>query len=178
MKTFPVKISPHLARFRAGLQPLSWFFLLALCGCATAPGPHPTRNLIPDGYYIFDAPGIYEAGMARVSQVPRGAKVQLLETFEGSFELHPRGDRLRIRNDEVSYPTLRRSLSGDGELIGPGQVRGNAEIWVATIGAFSRDHRKSEWTLRPATPEEIERHENRQRRLEERKRRAGMLPGE
>lgn len=161
------------ARFRRGLQHFTILFLLLGGGCATT-SPYPTRERMPEGLYVFDAPGIYESGMARVTPVSRGARVELLETFEGTFELHPRGERLLIRNDDMSYPGLRRSFRGEGQLTGDGQAKGEAKIWVSTIGRFSRDHRASEWTLRPATPEEIQRHEERARRQEARRRRAGM----
>lgn len=121
-------------------------------------------------------PGVYDRGMARVETVPRGSRVQLLETFEGSFELHRRrGGGVVIRNDQMGYPGLNRSFSGSGTLTGDSGAEGEAEIWIRMAGPVRRDHRKGPWTLRPATPQEIEQHENRVRRLEERKRRAGML---
>lgn len=161
------------ARFRRGLQLLTVVFLLLVGACAT-PSPYPTREMLPQGLYVFDAPGVYESGMARVTPVPRGARVELLETFAGTFELHPRGDRLLIRNHDMHYPGLRRAFRGEGKITAGGQAEGNAEIWVSTLGRFSRDHRKTEWTLRPATPGEIQRHEDRASRLEARRRRAGM----
>lgn len=162
MQTFPIF-------FLAGFTLVS-----GAAGCASRPGLPTTSQKFPEGTYRFDAPFVYE-GLARVTPTPHGASVQLLGHFDGSFELHLRGEnRLVIRNDEMSYPGFRRNFKGDGELTAPGTARGEAEIWNVMIGGFSRDHRKGSWTLRPATEGEIERHEQQQRALEARKRRAGM----
>ncbi|MCH8512918.1 MAG: hypothetical protein LAT83_14885 [Kiritimatiellae bacterium] len=155
---------------------LAGFFGLAgVSGCATRPGLDTTARKFPAGYYRFDAPFVYE-GLARVTPNPHGASIQLLENFDGRFELHLRGDhQVVIRNDEMDYPGFRRNFKGSGKLTAPGTAKGDAEIWNVMVGGFSRDHRKGPWTLRPATTAEVERHEQRQRTLEARKRRAGMI---
>jgi hypothetical protein len=160
------------------LKTLTAFVLATLLNQAcvsTGPGTAP-EPILPPGYAVFDLPGIYTDGMAMIETIPRGARIQLLETFEGSFELHRRGEnRVVIRNDSMGYPGLNRSFSGEGILKGNGRAEGEAEIWIRMAGPVRRDHRKGNWTIRPATVEEIERHESRIRQLEERKRRAGML---
>lgn len=150
--------------------------LLLLQACVSTGSGTPAAPILPPGYAVFDMPGVYSDGMARIETIPRGARIQLLETFEGSFELHARGsDRVVIRNDAMGYPGLNRSFSGEGVLVEDGRAEGEAEIWIRMAGPVRRDHRKAAWSLRPATSQEIERHENRLRQLEERKRRAGML---
>ncbi len=170
--------APLPVRRRAVLpaQLLSLMLFAVLQGCVSTGSPSPPAPILPPGYAVFHMPGVYSEGMARIETMPRGARVQLLETFEGSFELHARGtNHVVIRNDAMGYPGLNRSFSGSGELTGDGRAGGEAEIWIRMAGPVRRDHRKGAWSLRPATEEEIERHEERLRKLEERKRRAGML---
>jgi len=174
MKNFP-------ALFSARLQHPTRIFrifvpLILLQGCVGTGSRTSDAPLLPPGYAVFDMPGVYDKGMARIETIPRGARIQLLETFEGSFELHARGnERAVIRNDQMGYPGLNRSFSGQGILLPGGRAEGEAEVWIRMAGPVRRDHRKAAWTLRPATAEEIENHDSKLRRLEERKRRAGML---
>lgn len=165
----------HPALFRSVLQSLPVFFLLIWSGCATTADPAAAARAFPPGMYVFEAPFVYE-GMAEIRPIPNGAAVQLLETFEGNFEFHLRGDDgLRIRNDNMDYPGLKRRFVGTGTLRRPGHADGDAEIWLTAIGRFGRDHRKGAWTLRPATEAETTRFERARQALEERKRRAGMI---
>lgn len=150
-------------------------FSILLPGCVTSGSRNETAPLLPAGYARFDMPGVYENGMASVTSIPQGVKIQLLETFEGSFELHQRADnRVVIRNDQMDYPGLGRSFKGEGILLGQGRAEGYAEIWLDLMGPVRRDHRKGPWVLRPATEAEIRSHEAKVRQLEERKARAGM----
>jgi len=151
--------------------------LLLLSGCAST-GTRPAGDpRLPPGLYVFDMPVMYERGFAELSSVPGGVRVQLLETFQGRFDLHPRGEsEWVIRNDEVGYPGLSRSFSGEGRSTGPGRLEGSGEVWIRMAGPIGRDHRKGPWTLRPATAEERSGWERRQRNLQTRRRRAGMEP--
>lgn len=168
--------SPTLKRF-VNVARASVFAALCfgISGCVTTGNPAVGHPSLPEGYYVFDMPVLYSSGMARVGNVARGVRVQLLETFEGSFELHGHGENeLRIRNESISYPGLRRTLSGEGTITAPGRAQGEGTVWIRISGPVGRDHRKGPWTLRPATAEEIERHERVQRSLETRRRRAGL----
>jgi len=151
--------------------------LLGLSGCAgTGAGPSGDARL-PPGLYVFDMPVLYPEGFAELTAVPGGVRVRLLEAFEGRFDLQAKGESAWvIRNDEVGYPSLRRSLSGEGRSTGPGRMEGEGEVWIRLAGPLGRDHRKGSWTLRPATAEERGRWERRQRGLESRRRRAGLKP--
>jgi len=150
--------------------------LLCLGGCATPVPPATMSSWLPAGYYKFDCPGIYDNGLARLEPSANGVRVQLLEKIKGSFEFHAKPDgSLEIRESEMDYPGLRRSFKGKGRVTGAGTAGGQAVVWVKNFGFAGRDHRTAEWTLRPAHAEEIEKYEARERSLEERKRKAGML---
>jgi hypothetical protein len=115
----------------------------------------------------------YEEGMARITHTRNGARVQLLETFQGQFTLRPDASgQVTIVKDDVSYPGLRRELKGDGLLTGTGQAEGEAVIWLKSMGPVSRNHREGSWSLRLATPEEVKKYQTKQKVLEQRKERA------
>jgi hypothetical protein len=102
-------------------------------------------------------------------------EVILLEKNQGSFELRLGADqKVSIVASEMDYPGLKRNLKGEGRLNQPGHAEGNAESWIMNFGIAGRDHRTGPWSLRPATDAEIKKHESKERRLEERKKRAGM----
>jgi hypothetical protein len=160
----------HPAQARLCLQLLSVLFLL-LSGCATTPPPGLSR--LPEGLYVFDAPIFYEKGMARVTHTSRGARVQLLETFQGDFTLRPDASgQVDMVEDHISYPGLRRTLKGSGQLTATGKAEGQAVIWLKSAGPISRNHREGPWTLRQATPEEEKAFRLKQQAIEKRKQRA------
>lgn len=159
----------HPARHGPGLQLLSAFFLL-LAGCVSAP-PADLGRWVPEGYYVFDCPIVYDNGLARISHTAGGARVQLLEDVKGSFILRvDNKGALEIVDADMHYPGLKRSFKGGGLMSEPGRASGRAIAWLKTLGPISRDHRAGPWTLRPATEKEIERHLEKRRKLEERRR--------
>ncbi len=150
--------------------------LLLLAGCATPP-PGTHHPGLPPGLYVFDCPIVYEKGMARLAPLPRGARVQLLEGVQGSFELRVRGQGdLEIRDAEMDYPGLRRSFKGSGTLSSPGHATGEAVSWILNFGFAGRDHRTGPWSLRPASEAEIRSFQTKAKHLQERRRRAGLDP--
>lgn len=130
-------------------------------------------NRLPEGLYVFDAPIFYEEGMAEITHTPRGARVRLLRDDVGEFTLRPdaRG-RVDIVDDAIGYSGLNRSLNGKGRLTENGRAEGQAKVWLKAMGPVSRNHRKGPWTLRQATPQEIQRHRAKQRSREAREERA------
>lgn len=166
--------SPNLSSFVNPRLLLIAVCTLSLTACRTRPQGPAGDPRIPPGFYVFSFPGVYE-GLADVQPIHGGVRVQLLETFEGRFDLVRKGSlNWTIQNDEMSYPGLRRSFSGLGEFAGLGEVVGDAEIWIHMLGRVGRDHRRGTWSLRSASPAEIERFHQRQRSLEARRRRAGL----
>lgn len=152
------------------MQLLSVVFLL-MFGCATT--PPPGLNRLPEGLYRFDCPVFYDNGMVRITHTAKGARVQLLEKIEGSFTLRPDAEgHVKVVEDHIDYPGLKRSLNGEGRITAPGQAEGRAAVWLKSMGPLSRDHRKGPWTLRRATEAEARRYQRKQELLRERRERA------
>jgi hypothetical protein len=172
MNYFPFVYSlilKHPALRMRALQLLSVCFLFG-SACTTVP---PDLSILPEGYYKFDCPIFYKDGMVRITHTPKGAHVQMLETFAGSFVLEPKGqNELTMTRDSVSYPELKRTLSGSGILTRTGHAEGQAKVWIKDMGPLSRNHRKGTWTLRLASAKEIKSFEQKQKVMEERKERA------
>ncbi len=153
------------------MQLFSLTFIM-LAGCASPPPPDLNR-LLPEGHYRFDCPIIYERGMVRLRHDGNTVRVEFLEIFDGAFSFRVRSNQeLSITNPDVGLPGLNRSFRGEGTLTKPGHAEGRAVSWLKTGGPISRNHREGPWTLRPATPREIEIFEQEQKVLEERKARA------
>ncbi|MGA0333878.1 MAG: hypothetical protein ACO3N7_04110 [Kiritimatiellia bacterium] len=111
--------------------------------------------------------------MAKLVHSRNGVRIQLLEEYTGSFSLQIASDQsLKIVDDEMDYPGLKRTFKGEGRLIRPGVAEGEAVMWLKSVGPISRNHREGPWTLRTATPEEIQRFELKQKTLQERRQRA------
>ncbi|MEX2607716.1 MAG: hypothetical protein WD708_10250 [Kiritimatiellia bacterium] len=162
----------HFALQCLRMQLLSLIFI-TLAACVSAPPPDLTTRL-PEGYYTFDCPIIYKRGMVRLRHDHDRARVELLEKFDGAFSFRIRPDRqLTITDADIDLPGLRRSFRGEGTLFQPGHAEGRAVSWIKTGGPISRNHREGPWTLRPATPVEIEKFQRKQQELKERKARAG-----
>jgi hypothetical protein len=161
----------HPALQRLWMQCLSLIFI-TLTACVSTPSADLERWL-PEGYYKFDCPIIYEKGMVQLRHDRNTVRVELLEKFDGafSFSVRPNQDVSIIRAD-MGLPGLNRSFRGDGRLLKPGHAEGRAVTWLKTGGPISRNHREGPWTLRPATREEITAFTQQQKALEERKNRA------
>lgn len=153
------------------MQLFSLIFI-TLSACVTTPPPDLNR-VLPEGYYVFDCPIVYDKGMVRIHHDTRTVRVELLEKFDGAFLFRVRSDRaLTIVNADMGLPGLNRSFKGDGTLNKTGHAEGRAVTWLKAGGPLSRNHREGPWTLRPATQQEIQGFQREQRVLEERKARA------
>ncbi|MDA3872822.1 MAG: hypothetical protein PF795_02550 [Kiritimatiellae bacterium] len=145
---------------------------ITLAACVSTPPPD-LNPFLPEGYYSFDCPIIYEKGMVRLRHDQAKVRVELLEKFDGSFSFSVRSDQtLTITDADMGFPGLNRSFRGEGTLTKRGHAAGRAVSWLKTGGPLSRNHREGPWTLRPATPREIQSFERQQKQLEERKARA------
>lgn len=152
--------------FSARLQPLAFLFLL-VTGCATTSGPS-LDAWIPEGYYHFSCDIVNQNNLALVSHNRGRMEVQLLGDFDGGFAFSPEADGgLTITKSNMDYPGLKRSFRGEGTVQQPGVASGSAITWIKSVGPIGRDHRKGPWRLRPATPKEIQRVQQRQQRLRE-----------
>lgn len=161
---------PYPAERNGRLQLCSLFFL-ALTSCTTTVSPDRAATL-PDGLYQFSAPPAIKRQYADLSWGSAGWDIQLLGDGGGSFTLRPEsGNGVSIQNDQMSYPGLKRSLQGSGTVQTDRTASGKLELWLGG-GPIKRNHRKGDWTLRPATPQEAESWKRKQQLLEERKKRA------
>ncbi len=99
--------------------------------------------------------------------------MNLLGDTGGSFVLKPDDQgAVQITGADMSYPGLKRTMKGMGQLEPDALASGNLELWLGGKATIKRNHRKAEWTLRPATPREQRNWTRKQRLLEERKKRA------
>ena len=162
----------HPACLRLFLQLLSISFLI-LTGCVSTSPPINLSPVMPEGYYMFDCPIVYEKDMAEITHRDGKAFVQLLGDFKGSFAFEISSEGVvTIVEDEMGFSGLNRSFNGEGQILKRGHARGEAIAWLKSIGGFSRDHRKGPWSIRPASESEINSYMREQKSLELRKQRA------
>jgi len=122
---------------------------------------------------VFHCPIVYDNGMAELTHVATGARIQLLETIQGAFTLRVDADGVvEIIDADMHYPGLKRSFKGKGRIESPGHASGRAVSWLKTLGPLSRDHREGAWTLRPAPAEKTQRFLEKRQNLDERRARA------
>ncbi|MFT5121643.1 MAG: hypothetical protein ACI9TH_001952 [Kiritimatiellia bacterium] len=134
---------------------LSLSAALLITSCATKAPPPPGNNHLDAGWYIFDCDAIYKEGLCQVSKIAQGYKVNLVESFAGDLELHTTSVRneVQFKNPNVDYGELKRTLSGEGYMMGANTAQGTATSWIKR----SRHHRENRpWTLRPATEREVQ----------------------
>jgi len=157
-------------RFSIPLQPLAVLILIS-SACSTVPEAD-LNAWIPEGFYHFECEIVHQDNLARIRHLKGNIRVDLLGDLKGGFSLRPLpGGALEIYASRMDYPGLKRSFKGEGRVIQPGVAEGDAISWLKSIGPFSRDHREGAWSLRPATPQEIERYQDKQQRLREYQRR-------
>ena len=162
----------HLVRFLPPLQPLV-FFILLLTGCTTPTSEVDLDRWIPEGFYHVTSEIINQDNLARVTHKNQRIQVQLLGDFDGGFTMAPLPNgELEIVTSRMDYPGLKRSFKGEGRIQQPGVAMGTAITWLKSAGPVSRNHRKGTWSLRPATPQEVERYQQKQKQLEFRQNRA------
>jgi hypothetical protein len=132
---------PALQRLRMQLFSLTF---ITLAACVSTPPPD-LNPFLPEGYYSFDCPIIYEKGMVRLRHDQAKVRVELLEKFDGSFSFSVRSDQtLTITDADMGFPGLNRSFRGEGTLTKRGHAAGRAVSWLKTGGPVSKNNSRNE----------------------------------
>jgi hypothetical protein len=127
-----------------------------LTGCATKLQPPAGNNALTAGFYMLECDAFHEEGMVQVTAIPAGWHVNVLEGFAGDFELHPgkEKNRLTIKNANIDYNELKRSLKGFAYVHPDNIAKGEVTVWILR----TRHHRADRpFLLRPATEGEFAR---------------------
>jgi len=130
--------------------------LVIWVGCATKPEPPSGNHRLKPGFYILECDAFYETGLVHITSTNLGYNVNVLEKFRGSFDLHfgSKPNTTRIKNDQIDYGELRRSLKGWVFIYPDNRAEGEATVWISG----SRHHRADRTLkIRPANQGEFDR---------------------
>jgi len=141
-----------------------------------------SAKAIADGLYVFhafddgDRDGerekmLYNNCPVKLTNKAGGIiHVDVLAQRGGSFDIKNTEGRLEIMNSNIAFAEVQRSIEGNGTLQSGNRGSGRWLLQTKSIGRFSRNFRKGDWTLKLATPEQIEQHKQNVERLESRAR--------